>query len=141
MRFVLLLFFCILISPLYAVEDFEQQQILERIKPVGKVRVEGKSAEPVSDTLDATASQAKVKELPGQAVYENHCVVCHGDGIAGAPKFRDTGDWQPRLSKSNIDELLAIAIKGLNAMPPKGTCGECSDEDIKNAIQYMLPLK
>ena len=32
-------------------------------------------------------------------------------------------------------------IKGKNAMPPKGTCQECSDSDIKAAIDYMVPKK
>jgi cytochrome c5 len=37
-----------------------------------------------------------------------------------------------------VDGLLATAISGLNAMPPKGTCAACSDEELKVAIEYML---
>ena len=140
MPYILMLFLITLVSPLYAVEDFDKQQIQMRIKPIGNVRIEGESAAPASE-LETSVNQPVVEKLPGQAVYENHCTVCHANGIAGAPKFRDETDWQSRLAKSNIDELLAIAIKGLNAMPPKGTCGECSDEDLKKAIQYMLPRK
>ena len=64
---------------------------------------------------------------------------CCEDGVAGAPKFRDDTDWKPRLLKQNIDSLTATALKGMNAMPVKGTCQECSDADIKAAIQYMVP--
>ncbi|HUH58299.1 MAG TPA: cytochrome c5 family protein, partial [Pseudomonadales bacterium] len=28
-------------------------------------------------------------------------------------------------------------VEGLNAMPPKGTCGDCSDDDLMSAINYM----
>jgi len=141
MHFTLMLFLIALVTPLHALEDFDNQQLLERIAPVGHVRVEGKSNTPVSAVLEAPASQPAANKLPGQTTYESHCIVCHADGIAGAPKFRTAADWQPRLAKSTIDELQAIAIKGLNAMPPKGTCTECSDADIKQAIQYMLPRK
>lgn len=138
MRFVPVLFLIAFILPAFAQDDFDRQQILERIKPVGNVRVEGKSG---AAAPDVTVSHAATKKLPGQETYENHCTVCHANGIAGAPKFHDEADWRPRLAKQNLDELTAVAIKGLNAMPPKGTCGECSEEDIKNAIQFMLPKK
>lgn len=138
MRFIPVPFLIAFVLPVFALEDFDRQQILERIKPVGNVRVEGQSA---VTTPEVSASKPAVKKLPGQEVYENHCTVCHENGIAGAPKFRDATDWNPRLAKQNLDELVATAIKGLNAMPAKGTCTECSEEDIKNAVQYMLPKK
>lgn len=78
-------------------------------------------------------------DVNGQAIYEQHCVVCHQDGIAGAPKFRNEADWKPRLAQKNLDELTASAIKGLNAMPAKGTCPECIDAEIRAAVDYMVP--
>jgi cytochrome c5 len=122
-----------------AEEDFDREEIEKRIAPIGKVHVVGKPAGEAG--AKKAVAKAAAKQVPGQATYEGHCIVCHADGVAGAPKFRNAGDWQPRLAKSKIDELVQIAIKGLNAMPPKGTCTECSEEDIKNAIQYMLPKK
>jgi cytochrome c5 len=29
------------------------------------------------------------------------------------------------------------AINGINAMPPRGTCADCSDDEIKAAIEHM----
>lgn len=121
--------------PLYAASDFDREQIQQRIKPVGKVRVE----EPAQVTTVSQGEPVVVKMLPGQAIYEQYCVVCHRDGVANAPKFRDDGDWKPRLAKQNLDSLTASAIKGLNAMPAKGTCQECSEADLKAAIKYMVP--
>ena len=79
------------------------------------------------------------KPEPGQETYEHFCITCHQDGVAGAPKFRDAGDWKPRLAGKTMDDLVATVTKGLNAMPPQGTCTECSDDDLRAAIQYMLP--
>lgn len=86
-------------------------------------------------TLESLAASSST----GQAIYEKYCITCHQDGLAGAPKYRAAADWAPRLTNSTLDDLVERAIKGINAMPAKGTCNECSDDDIKQAIQYMLP--
>ena len=131
--------FLILVSMTsHAVSDFDREQIQQRISPVGKVRVL-ESAQPFNAAMPVVQKQVAAKKVPGQATYEQYCVVCHHDGVAGAPKFRDDTDWKPRLLKQNIDSLTATALKGMNAMPVKGTCQECSDADIKAAIQYMVP--
>ncbi len=75
----------------------------------------------------------------GQRVYDRFCIVCHRDGLIGAPRMGEEKDWKPRLDKKTIDDLLTSAIKGLNAMPAKGTCSECTDNELKEAIEYMLP--
>lgn len=122
--------------PLYAARDFDREQIQQRISPVGKVRVET----PAQTVAPAgQVEQAVVKKSPGQAIYEQYCVVCHRDGVANAPKFRDEADWKSRLAKQDLDSLTASAIRGLNAMPAKGTCQECSEADLKAAIKYMVP--
>jgi len=33
--------------------------------------------------------------------------------------------------------LLKHAIEGIRSMPPRGTCADCSDEEIAAAIKYM----
>lgn len=73
----------------------------------------------------------------GEAVYNRACVACHLAGIAGAPKFGDAAAWAPRIAKGT-DALLQTAISGLNAMPPRGTCMDCSDDDLAAAIQFMI---
>ncbi|KTC66746.1 cytochrome c5 [Legionella birminghamensis] len=126
------------LSPLsWALEDFDRQQIEERIKPVGSVDIE-EEAGTASTQKAAPAEEKKLAKLPGQETFEQYCAVCHQAGVAGAPKFHDAADWKPRQSKG-VDGLVASAIKGLNAMPPKGTCQSCSEQDIKDAVQYMLP--
>ena len=73
----------------------------------------------------------------GVSVYNSKCIICHGSGVAGAPKIGDKAAWAPRIAQG-MDTLLANAIKGKNAMPPRGTCTECSDADLQAAIEYMI---
>jgi cytochrome c5 len=91
--------------------------------------------------LAATAAllmpAAAMAERTGEEIYNAKCSVCHVAGIAGAPKFGDAAAWAPRAEKG-IDGLLATAKSGINAMPPMGTCVDCSDTELKAAIQYML---
>jgi cytochrome c5 len=75
-------------------------------------------------------------ERTGQEVYESKCKMCHETGLAGAPKY-GTSDWKER-AKEGIDELTKDAIKGEKAMPPKGACADCSESEIRAAIQYMI---
>jgi cytochrome c5 len=137
MRISLIFILMILTSPLMADEDFERQELINRIQPVGTVTVQPDASTPAPSA--AAVSQPVVKKVTGQELFEKYCTVCHQTGVAGAPKFRDATDWGPRLTQKKLDGLVASALKGLNAMPAKGTCSECSEEDIKHAIQYMLP--
>ena len=75
----------------------------------------------------------------GKTVYEGTCVACHGTGAAGAPKAGDKTAWAPRL-KTGMDALYASALKGKNAMPPKGGNMSLSDADIKAAVDYLTGL-
>lgn len=70
------------------------------------------------------------------ALYTQSCAVCHATGVAGAPKLGDKAAWAPRLAQG-VDGLTASAIKGKNAMPPRGA-STGSDADIKAAVAYMV---
>lgn len=84
----------------------------------------------------AAAAPAVASAGGGEALYKQACMVCHAAGVAGAPKFGDKAAWAPRVALG-LDGLTASAIKGKNAMPPKGG-STASDADIKAAVQYML---
>ena len=135
MRFSCFVLFVVLSLKVFALNVSDRQQIEERIKPVGQVQL---ATQDTSSTTESAQTKS-INQAAGQATYEQYCSICHRDGLAGAPKFRVKEDWQPRLDKQSLDELVVSAIKGINAMPMKGTCMQCSDEEIKNAIQYMLP--
>lgn len=71
----------------------------------------------------------------GEEVYKAQCSACHATGVSGAPKFGDTGDWQPRLG-SGYDALLKSSLEGKGAMAPQGG-GAFSDLEIGRAVVYM----
>ncbi|CAN0578485.1 unnamed protein product, partial [Ectocarpus sp. 12 AP-2014] len=91
------------------------------------------------DCGSAAASVASASAGPrsGNEVYDAACMACHNTGAAGAPKLGDAGAWSGRVEKG-LDTLVSHAINGFNAMPAKGGCGSCSDEDIEAAVEYMV---
>lgn len=73
----------------------------------------------------------------GAAIYNKTCAVCHAAGVANAPKLGDKAAWAPRIGLG-VDALVASVSAGKGAMPPKGTCMDCSDADLKSAVEYMI---
>ncbi len=112
-----------------------------RIRPVGKVRIAGEEPPPVEPAMQtATAAPAAPVAAPaktGAEVYQVACLACHATGVAGAPKTGDKGAWDTRLQQG-VDMLVTNAIKGKNAMPAKGGNPTLSDNDVKNAVMYIL---
>jgi cytochrome c5 len=89
----------------------------------------------ISAALLAFAGLASAAD--GQAIYQQSCQSCHAAGIAGAPKLGDKEAWAPRIA-TGMDAIMASVMNGKNAMPPKGACMSCSDDDLKAAAQYMV---
>lgn len=129
--------------------SFEKMQnspdaVLKRIQPVGQVRV-GESDQMVASAAPAPAASAAPAAEPaaaassggGEAVYSKACIACHSTGVAGAPKVGDKAAWEPRTAQG-LDAMVASAVKGKGAMPPKGGQMSLSEDDIRSAIQYML---
>ena len=72
-----------------------------------------------------------------EATYTQKCFMCHNTGVGGAPKVGTASDWTARLEKG-FDAVYENALKGINAMPAKGMCFECTDDDLKAVVQYMV---
>ena len=108
--------------------------IAERIKRVGDVCVEG------SDCV-SVAVASRVAVTGGASVESNFnksCATCHNSGVAGAPKYADAAAWAPRIAKG-MDTLYASTINGLPpAMPQKGMCFSCSDDELRALVDYMV---
>ena len=73
----------------------------------------------------------------GKGTYEKVCSVCHAAGVVGAPKFGDKAAWKPRIA-AGMDTLHNSALKGKNAMPPKGGMVDLPDGDVMAAVDYMV---
>jgi cytochrome c5 len=86
---------------------------------------------------EAAAAQPAAASGKGKEIYQASCFACHGTGAAGAPVLGDKDAWAPRIAQG-MDTLMSHTINGFNAMPPKGTCFTCSDEDLKATVEYMI---
>ena len=108
--------------------------IAERIKRVGDVCLEG--AECLSETVSPMVVAAGGASV--ESNFNKSCATCHNAGIAGAPKFADAAAWAPRVEKG-MDVLYASTINGLPpAMPQKGMCFSCSDDELRALVDYMV---
>jgi cytochrome c5 len=87
-------------------------------------------------TQAAAPAPAAAAAGNGEGVYKQTCVACHGAGVAGAPKFGDKAAWAPRVAQG-LPALYNSALKGKNAMPPKGGSA-APDADINAAVDYMV---
>ncbi len=116
----------------------QDEVIAERIKPVGQVCVQGEECKGVGAVAAAaTGGGART----GDEVVAAACGACHSAGVLGAPKIGDAAAWKARAAAAGgIDGLLKHAISGINAMPPKGTCATCTDDELKAAIHTMSGL-
>jgi cytochrome c5 len=85
----------------------------------------------------AAAPAATQTAAAAPALYTQTCQVCHAAGVAGAPKLGDKAAWAPRIAQG-MDTLVATAIKGKGAMPPKGGAASASEADIRAVVTYMV---
>jgi len=93
---------------------------------------------PAADPEAAVEAESVVATAAdGESIYKQACVSCHATGVANAPKLGDTAAWAPRLEKGN-DALFESVKNGLNVMPPRGGCMNCSDEELRSAMEYMV---
>ena len=125
--------------------------IAERLDPVGKVCVQGEECKGMEVAVAAGGGGGA--KTPDDVIAK-HCNACHGTGLLNAPKIGDTAAWKERAG--HVDAVLAelkieapekgtkglaqVAKHGLNAMPPMGTCADCSLEDLEGAIKKMSGL-
>lgn len=114
-------------ATLLSAQSTSEQEIIDRIKPVGSVNVAGAQAQAAASTSRS-----------GKDIYNGACAACHAAGVLGAPKYAETADWQPRLDARGLDGIWKNAVKGINAMPAMGACMDCDEDDIKKAIEYMI---
>lgn len=108
-------------------------RIEERIKPVGAVITDAAALQQLA------AAAPKRAPMTGEQVNTKLCAGCHMAGVLGAPKEDDKGAWSARRSAAGgLDGLVASAIKGKGAMPPKGGDPSLTDDEIKGAVEQIL---
>ena len=86
----------------------------------------------------AIAYAADADARTGEEIVTKHCLMCHGTpGIPGAPKTAE--EWAARIeAKGGVETLVVTATSGINAMPPKGMCMDCTDAELKAAVEALV---
>jgi cytochrome c5 len=89
------------------------------------------------EAAKAPAAAPKAAAADGKAVYDQTCVACHVQSVAGSPKLGDKAAWAPRLEQG-MDQLVQSVLKGKGAMPPKGGNSALSDAQVRAAVEFMI---
>mgnify|MGYP003323945277 CR=1 FL=1 len=140
------------------------QSVVENIKPVGQVCLTDQpcvgtliddASSPIISTSAVTVTKEEIssfeeptntvaqtehqtpKTFDAASTYQMSCFACHGTGAAGAPLLGEVEVWEEILAKG-IEVVMANVINGLNAMPARGLCASCSDDDLKSLVDYMI---
>ncbi|HZW59382.1 MAG TPA: c-type cytochrome [Woeseiaceae bacterium] len=119
-----------------------QAAVTRRLQPFGQVYMPGEDI-PADEPQVAEAAPAKpvATTLTGPQVFNEACIACHGSGVGGAPMLSDTDNWAPRIEQG-MDVLRQHALNGYAGsagyMPPKGGRVDLSDQEIFDAIEYMV---
>ncbi len=93
------------------------------------------AAAPAAAAPAPVASAASSEE--GKKIYDTTCMVCHGTGVAGAPKYGDKAAWASRVAAGE-DTMVKLAISGIRAMPPRGGNANLSDAQVRAAVEHMI---
>jgi cytochrome c5 len=98
------------------------ESVAARIQPVGRLEFGEPAAPPGART--------------GEAIVKATCATCHQAGVANAPRIGDAKGWAPAI-KQGLQAMVANAIKGKGAMPPKGGDTSLTNEEMARAVVYM----
>ena len=132
------LFFMLLLAPMAAaaldLTDQQRADIEARIQPFSAVCVQGETC---GGGIDAVAAASAGRS--GEDVYNAACMACHSAGIAGSPKLGDQVAWAGRISKG-MEALYDSGINGVagTGMIARGGCADCSDDEIRLAVDFMV---
>lgn len=98
------------------------EAVAARLQPVGSVEIGAPAAPPGA--------------RGGEEIVKSVCGACHTAGVANAPKIGDKAAWG-KLAGTGLPAMLAVAIKGKGAMPPRGGAADLTDTELARAIVHM----
>lgn len=104
-----------------------------------------KDIQPIDEeVLDKEALSAETympSDIKLAEKYKRSCFMCHSNSDAGAPLTMAEGMWAERIEQRGLDGLLKNTLEGYNAMPMKGQCMDCTEEELMDLIKFMANVK
>lgn len=124
-----------------AADQLSSEAVKERTQPTGKVLRVGETQAVVADASPAADAQQATSGRSGEQLFTEKCAMCHGAGLAGAPKMGEPSAWKDRIAQGEAT-LFEHAINGFQGstgfMPAKGGCFDCSDDEVKAAVLHIM---
>lgn len=122
-----------------------ESNIAERVSRTGVVCHKGEECAGAvvangAEEEAAPAAAASAEPRSGETLFNTFCTACHTAGVMGAPKFGNSEEWSKHLSNhgGDFEKLWKSGYAGINSMPPRGTCSDCTEEEFSGAVKYML---
>ena len=97
--------------------------------------------QPANIEIQESTSPPVMAALGGEEVYNTACIACHMTGAGGAPLLGDVSAWETRLAQGKplvVQRAVEGYIGEMGIMPAKGGRLDLSDEEVENAVTYML---
>mgnify|MGYP000485748060 CR=1 FL=1 len=111
------------------------------LKHIAEVKKTSKKDVLDKETIQPKSITDEEQMKVGSRVYKSSCVICHGQGNAGAPILGDKTMWQSRISQG-LDQLEKHAWEGFTGetgvMPAKGGNTALTKEEIAATVMYMV---
>ncbi|WP_127114750.1 c-type cytochrome [Shimia sediminis] len=81
-------------------------------------------------------------QAAGSDTFKSVCSECHTGGfkgfMSGAPNVEKPATWQKYLARDSKAQMQETVLRGTKDHKAKGGCASCSDQQIIDAIDYML---
>ena len=81
--------------------------------------------------------QAVTSVSEGEQIVNSNCKACHASGLNGAPIIGNRKMWAKRLPQG-VPTLVEHAVNGYGLMPAKGGNTALTDEQIAQAVEFMV---
>lgn len=72
-------------------------------------------------------------------IFSRTCAHCHARPGLGVPVVGDDAAWAPRREKG-LEALVENVVLGIGDMPPLGTCGFCTERDLRSIVVFLARL-
>ena len=95
---------------------------------------------------EAPGQSSTQQANPGKIVYDQQCAVCHGRTGKGDTMIATNYKWSDLTDAKwgygdTREEITGSVVDGIPKTPMRGFKGALSEEEISNAVDYVMTLE